>query len=89
MQFDVVVDDVPRMRLSAVVRAGLAGFPARRSAVDVVGVVHAAISLSLGALDGSHDVNHSHSQRSRSFAVCRHCLFRIMSRLRFMRRIDL
>lgn len=43
----------------------------------VVGVDHAAISVSVGALDGSNEVIHSQTRRARIFSAAQ-TLFRIM-----------
>ncbi|WP_230938694.1 hypothetical protein, partial [Xanthomonas translucens] len=58
MQFHVVVDDVPRVRLRALVRAGFAGSPTWWPPVDVVAVAHAASSVSLGERLGKQDLIH-------------------------------
>lgn len=68
-EFDMVGDDAPMQILCAAVRALLANRPARWAEVEIVGVSHAAISVSRGERLGRQDLIHSQIQRSRTRAA--------------------
>lgn len=62
----MVGDDAPMQICRAAIRALLANRPARRAKVEIVGISHAASSVSLGERLGRQDLIQSQIQRSRA-----------------------